>query len=124
MLRRVNGLIGYAIDAADGASGRVVEVRVDRGTWAVTALVVDVGQPVLISSRLLGPVDADRRRIATPLRCAAIAGSPRVETDRAGASARDLAGHFVQGLDDDIGRVTDCLVDDEVWTIRHLIVDV
>jgi hypothetical protein len=124
VLRRVNSLFGYAIAAADGDGGRVVDLRVDRATWSVTALVVDAGPRVLLSSRLLGPVDADRRSVATSLRQAAIAGSPRVETDRAGASARELAGHYVQGLDDDIGRVVDCLVDDAAWAIRHLIVDV
>jgi sporulation protein YlmC with PRC-barrel domain len=124
VLRRVNGLLGYAIRAADSEAGRVIDLRIDRATWAVSALVVDAGQPVLLSSRLLGRVDVDGRCIATSLRRAAIAGSPRVETDRAGASGRELAGHFVQGLDDDIGRVADCLVDDETWAIRHLIVDV
>jgi hypothetical protein len=120
----VSDLLGYAIGAADGEAGRVVDLRIDRATWAVSALVVDVGQPVLISSRLLDRVDADRRCIATPLPRAAIAGSPRVEPDRAGASARELAEHFVQGLDEDIGRVADCLVDDDAWAVRHLLVEV
>ena len=124
MLRRVSGLLDYAISAPDGEAGRVVDLRIDRTTWAVSALVVDAGQPVLISSRLLGRLDANRRCIATSLPRAAIAAGPRVETDRAGASARELAGLFVQGLDDDIGRVADCLVDDEAWAIRHLLVEV
>ena len=124
VLRSVKGLEGYALGATDGEAGRVVDLRIDRSRWSVCALEVDAGRPVLISSRLLGRPDTERRVIPASLTRAAVEASPHVDTDRTAASARELTRHFVQGLDDEIGRVTDFLVDDEQWAIRYLVVGV
>lgn len=119
----MKGLEGYALGATDGEAGRVVDLRIDRSRWSVSALVVDAGPPVvLISSRLLGRVDPERRIIPASLTRAAVQASPRVDAERMAASARELTQHFVQGLDDEIGRVADVLVDDEQWAIRYLVV--
>jgi hypothetical protein len=38
-------------------------------------------------------------------------------------STREVTGHQVQGLDAEVGRVVDFLIDDETWTIRYLVVE-
>ena len=39
-------------------------------------------------------------------------------------SVRAITGYFVHALDADVGHVEDFLVDDDTWTIRHLLVSV
>ena len=39
-------------------------------------------------------------------------------------SVRAIKGYFVHALDGDVGHVEDFLVDDDTWTIRHLLVSV
>ena len=39
-------------------------------------------------------------------------------------SARAIMGYFVHALDGEVGHVEDFLVDDDTWTIRHLLVSV
>ncbi len=124
MLRSVIGLEGVAIAAADGEIGRVVDLRFDLASWAVRGLVVEAGRPTLISPRLLGPVDDVRRVVPTSLTRAQILASPRPDADRGAESARELTEYFALGLDEEIGRVTDLLVEDQVWAIRHLVVAV
>ncbi len=38
-------------------------------------------------------------------------------------SAHDVTGHTIHGSDDEIGRVSDFLVDDRDWSIRYFVVD-
>jgi hypothetical protein len=38
-------------------------------------------------------------------------------------SMKDVAGYAIQATDGEIGHVDDFVVDDEVWTIRYMIVD-
>jgi hypothetical protein len=38
-------------------------------------------------------------------------------------STEDVAGHYVQALDGEIGHVEDFIIDDKTWTIRYLVVD-
>jgi hypothetical protein len=39
-------------------------------------------------------------------------------------SVRAITGYFVHALDGDVGHVEDFLVDDDTWTVRHLLVSV
>jgi hypothetical protein len=38
-------------------------------------------------------------------------------------STRDVSGHHIETLDDDIGHVEDFIIDDETWAIRYLVID-
>jgi len=38
-------------------------------------------------------------------------------------SAKELTGYVIRGLDDEIGRCHDFLLDDATWTIRYMVVD-
>ncbi len=38
-------------------------------------------------------------------------------------STEDVIGHSIQARDGDVGHVEDFVVDDETWTIRHIVVD-
>lgn len=120
----MKGLADHVLGARDGDAGCVLDLRVDPARFTVSALVADVGRRVLVSSRLLGPVDAAHGRIPVALTRAEMADAPRVDADRAARSARELVGHTVLGLDDEIGRVVDLLVDDERWEVPYLVVDV
>lgn len=38
-------------------------------------------------------------------------------------SAREIQGYHIEATDGEIGHVDDLIVDDETWTIRHIVVD-
>jgi hypothetical protein len=38
-------------------------------------------------------------------------------------SAREVRGYHIQGVDEEIGHVSDFIVDDETWELRYLVVD-
>jgi hypothetical protein len=38
-------------------------------------------------------------------------------------NTNDMKGYAIHATDGDIGRVVDCFFDDEVWTVRYLVVD-
>ncbi len=38
-------------------------------------------------------------------------------------SVNEMIGYRVQASDGDIGQVADCILDDETWTIRYLVID-
>jgi hypothetical protein len=38
-------------------------------------------------------------------------------------STHEIGGYLIQARDGDLGHVTDFIVDDTSWTIRHLVVD-
>ncbi len=38
-------------------------------------------------------------------------------------SMKDLHGFAIHASDGDIGRVADCLFDDDRWAVRYLVVD-
>ena len=38
-------------------------------------------------------------------------------------SAREIRGYHIEATDGEIGHVDDLIVDDETWTIRHIVVD-
>lgn len=124
MLRSVKGLSDHVLGARDGDAGRVLDLRVDPARFTVSALVADIGRRVLVSSRLLGTIDTGRARVPASLTRAELSDAPRIDADRAARSARDLVGHTVLGLDDEIGRVADLLVDDERWAIPYLVVEI
>ncbi|HYB71235.1 MAG TPA: PRC-barrel domain-containing protein [Candidatus Bathyarchaeia archaeon] len=51
-------------------------------------------------------------------------GRTRAEGDPHLRSARAISGYYVHARDGDVGHVADFLIDDERWTIRHLVVSV
>src|SRR5262245_57787577 len=122
MLWRARDLEGYAIGVAAGQIGRVVDVRFDDGRWAVRSIVVDVGRPVLLRPWSIEHIDPTRRVMLTGLATAELVNSPNVDTDGCGHSAWEVTTHYVQGLDAEIGRVADVVVDARSWTISHLVV--
>lgn len=88
MERPVSGkeLMGYAIHAADGNIGKVIELCFDDTNWAVRYLVVDVGKwllhkTVLISPESLGRPDFEKQCIPTSISRDQIRHSPRVTMD-------------------------------------------
>jgi hypothetical protein len=123
MLWRVlRDLGGYAIGATDGAIGRVLDLRFEDRRWAVLSIVVDVGRPILLSPHAIERIDGKQRALFAGLDMARVANSPHLDTDRSGCSAWELTAHYVQGLDAEIGRVADVIVDDRTWAITHLVV--
>lgn len=120
----MNGLADHVLGARDGDAGRVLDLRVDPARFTVSALVADVGRRVLVSSRLLRAIDAGGARVPAELTRAEVRDAPPIDADRVARSARELVGHTVLGLDDEIGRVADLLVDDERWAIPYLVVEV
>lgn len=54
----------------------------------------------------------------------AIAGNPVAGADPHLRSSRAITDYLVHALDGDVGHVEDVLVDDDSWTIRHLLVSV
>lgn len=47
----------------------------------------------------------------------------KLEGDPHLRSAHELVGYTVHEIDDEIGSITDLLLDDESWTVRYLVVD-
>lgn len=186
MLRSVNSLRGYMIQATDGEIGHVDQFYFDDQEWTVRYLVVDTGgwltgRRVLISPIALGDTDWQGQRLHVKLTRQQVENSPDIDTDRpvsrqqevgyfqyygwpyywggpglwGGAmypgylayapavdaaveeeqrrveeegdphlrSTNEVMGYKIQARDDEIGGVSDFILDDETWAIRYLVVD-
>ena len=90
MRQRIRSLKGMAIDASDGAIGRLRDVYFDDQRWAVRYLVVDTGghagwlggRQVLISPVSVEAVDWQERAVRLRLSRKQVQGSPDVDTDK------------------------------------------
>lgn len=60
MLRSVDKLLGFKVQAADGAAGTLQDLFFDDQTWTLRYLVVDTGPWLLGRRVLLSPIVADR----------------------------------------------------------------
>ena len=81
-LRSAREVIGYAIEAVDGAIGHVEDFLVDGDTWAVCYIVVDTrnwwpGQKVLVSPAWFRDVSWSERSVSVELRRGQIEDAPR-----------------------------------------------
>ncbi len=87
MLRSVNDLEGYAIEASDGKVGKVIEFYFDDEKWTVRYLVADTGgwltgRKVLISPSALGDIDWDSRQLHVDMPKKRVENSPDIDTDK------------------------------------------
>lgn len=184
MLRSINELFNYHLEATDGEIGRVKDFLFDDQFWTVRYMMADTnrwlpGRKVLISPVSLG--EPLWRSKAFPVRLSKdqIREAPGVETDapvkrqyekqlaryyghtpywtgpqvwgffdtpiQAGVqanmvkeqldslkdedddnhlrSAREIIGYHIEATDGRVGHVEDFILDDEMWTLRYLVVD-
>lgn len=80
-LRSANEVIGYHIQARDGAVGHVEDFVIDDEVWAIRHMVVDTrnwlpGKKVLIAPAWVSRVRWSDRRVRVDLICDVIKGSP------------------------------------------------
>lgn len=97
MLRNVNTIKGYAIQATDDELGRVREVYFDDEQWGVRYLVVEtgpwlMGRSVLISPYAIQGIDEDGERIRVSLTSEKVKNSPDIDTDK--PVSRQLESEF------------------------------
>lgn len=85
MLRRVNSLLGYNLQATDGELGKVKDVFFDDEKWTIRYLVVETGswlnsRQVLISPYSVSRVDEVDESIMVRLTQDQVKGSPDIDT--------------------------------------------
>jgi hypothetical protein len=86
MLRSVNDLRGYVLDAQDGEIGKCSDFLFDDKRWAVRYIVADTmkwlpGRKVLISPISIGDTDGLTRRLKVGLTLDQIKDSPPLDSD-------------------------------------------
>jgi hypothetical protein len=87
MLRDVKNLIGFAIEATDGALGHVRDVYFDDEAWVIRYLVVDTGKWLANRNVLVSPTSMDEpmwtlRKLPVRLTREQVRASPGVDTDK------------------------------------------
>jgi hypothetical protein len=87
MLRSMNDLENYAIDAIDGAIGHVRDFYFDDETWVIRYLVVETGtwlssRKVLISPFAIGQPDWEGNVLPVSITKEQVRNSPDIDTER------------------------------------------
>lgn len=87
MLRSMNDLEDYAIEATDGSIGHVKDFYFDDQAWVVRYLVVDTGgwlssRKVLISPIAIGAPDWAQRKLPVSLTQEQVKNSPDIDTEK------------------------------------------
>lgn len=85
MLHTVSSIKGYLLAAEDGHLGKVKDVYLEEGTWAVRYLVVNTGtwlpsRDVLLPPRAIGHIDDGRESIEVHLTKDKIKGAPDISS--------------------------------------------
>jgi hypothetical protein len=121
MLRRIRELGSYRLIGADGGDFGFADDFYFDDQWTLRYLVTRTGRRDAPEQFLISPLDI--RHTDTEYRAMYVASTGRsVAVDGSLRSARTLIGHRVHSSVDAIGHLEDLLVDDETWTLRHLIV--
>lgn len=101
MIRSLNDLLDYAINATDGVIGSVSDVYLDDAGWTVRYLVVDTGtwlpgRKVLLPASVLEAPETDSRQFPVRLTRKQVEDSPDVATERPVSRQEEetLAGYF------------------------------
>jgi hypothetical protein len=140
MLRSLDDLLGYSLDAIDGEVGAVRDFLFDE-IWAVRYLDAACTarqreRRVAITTLMLGWPDREERRIPLPLTRERIASDERIDAaaEHATASARPRLHsaaaairpdpYVVETSDGPLGSVLDLLAEDQSWVIRYLVVTI
>ncbi|MDQ6632608.1 MAG: PRC-barrel domain-containing protein [Verrucomicrobiota bacterium] len=87
MLRSINKLKGYRLDASDGEIGHVKEFYFDDHSWKVRYLIADTGdwlsgRKVLISPQALGAINDHDKILQVKLSREQVEKSPSIEQDK------------------------------------------
>ncbi|EQD45734.1 hypothetical protein B2A_09175, partial [mine drainage metagenome] len=87
MLRDMNDLDGYAVNARDGTIGKVKDFYFDDEAWAVRYLIVDTGswlssRKVLISPMSTGKLDPNGKVLPVSITKEQVKNSPNIDTDK------------------------------------------
>ncbi len=98
MLRSLEELRGYKIEAQDGDIGKIHGFFFNDHIWAVIYLVVDTGswlpgRKVLISPQVVGQPDFVSQKIPVTLTRDKIRNSPGIETDRPVSRQKEIELH-------------------------------
>jgi sporulation protein YlmC with PRC-barrel domain len=146
MLRRLNDLEGYPIEATNGAIGQVTDFLFDDESWVVRYLVVQTGdwllnRTVLISPMAIGQPAWSYRTLRVPMTTDQVRNSPDVDTDKPVSqqyergycgyrnddphlrSANAVRHYHIKASDGGIGHVQGLLLDEDTWAIRYLMVE-
>ena len=107
MLINAKTLNTYVIDSLDTTIENISELYFDEQHWSIRYFVAERGswlnrRRILISAPLASQKDGD---------------DPRLR------STRDVIGSFLHGIDGEIGKIEDFIIDDITWRIRYLVVN-
>jgi uncharacterized protein YrrD len=87
MLRSMNELDGYAVNATDGAIGTVKDFYFDDEAWAIRYLIVETGswlasRKVLISPISIGRLSPEAKVLPVSITLEQVKNSPNIDTDK------------------------------------------
>jgi sporulation protein YlmC with PRC-barrel domain len=87
MLRSIEEILGYKLQASDGHLGRVKDVHFDDTSWAVRYILVDsggwlVGRQIVLAPQVLGEPDPNSRQMSVALGRQRIEDSPVIMRER------------------------------------------
>jgi hypothetical protein len=110
--------------APDGEVGKVCDAYFDDGCWMIRYLAADtsntsVGHEVLVDSRAVMHIDGGLRTVWVSLPCARF---DTVPSDIRFRRVRTVLGYALITVDGHVGQIMDFIFDDEIWTLRYLVV--
>jgi hypothetical protein len=97
-LRSSREVIGYHIEATDGAIGHVADLLFEEGTWAIPYAVLDTrswlpGKRVRIFTKGIESVNGDERTVVVGMSCGAIRESPTYEPVQHARGSSSMSRH-------------------------------
>lgn len=143
MLRNLADMLDYCVSATDGVQGTVQDFLFDDESWVVHYLVVETASPlgkrrVLILPFVAGRPELELKRLPVRLTSEQIRTSPPLEADmplsqqyetglkRPGShlrSMREVLGYRIHTTDGEAGRVTDFIIEDVLWGVHQIVVE-
>jgi hypothetical protein len=125
MLIKLRSLRNWKVEAEDGELGVVIDVLFDDAHWTARYLVVDEGgleqKEVFLPPDWVHRHSGDIGLLRTQQKSEVIEAQTAEGDDL--RSARELLGFRVEAVDGEAGDLDDLAIDDETWTIRHVLVD-
>jgi hypothetical protein len=132
-LRSAKELLKYEVSVLADRAGHLADIYFDDKIWAIRYLVIDLdymfpGRKVLISPRGLGQPDWEAELLPLNLTLQQLIQQPDIRTVKSGdphlRSLVEVLDYQVQAMDGESGCLKDFVLDDRVWTIRHVVIEV